>query len=128
LYNKIKTRFSKVSTAKAALDDLQKAPNDKDIQAQLRVQLKKLMMDDVVFAKVITQIIQNAIKTEVGAAVINQVARDDAIQLGQKGVNISHQEALTWVRQNSSSASKYRKTICWRINAWLISPNKLFIF
>lgn len=83
LYQVIKARFRKESTAKAALDDLTETPGDEDIQAQLRVQLKKLMKEDKKFAGQIEQITQEANQTEAGATIIKQVAGDNAIQFGQ---------------------------------------------
>ena len=83
LYQVVKARFSKEPTAKAALEDLAGTPDDEDIQAQLRVQLKKLMKEDRKFAAQVEQMTQEANQTEAGATIIKQVAGDNAIQFAQ---------------------------------------------
>ena len=41
LYQALKKRFSKKPAAQEALADIEKEPNDTDVQAALRIQLKK---------------------------------------------------------------------------------------
>lgn len=79
----LKTRFAKKSAAQQALADLEKVPNDRDLQAALRVQLRKLLEQDEAFADQLKQLLQEAGKTETGATIIKQVAGNDAKQFGQ---------------------------------------------
>lgn len=50
IYQALKTRFGKKPAAQETLNDLEKAPNEQDLQAALRVQLKKLLAEDEAFA------------------------------------------------------------------------------
>jgi hypothetical protein len=79
----LKKGFTKKPSAQEALDDLEKSPEDPDLQAVLRVQLKKTLEEDKTFAAQIKQLLQEAQKTEAGATIIKQVAGDNAKQFGQ---------------------------------------------
>lgn len=83
MYQALKARFGKKPVAQEALADLEKAPEDADLQAALRVQLKKLLAEDEVFAAQLQRLLQEAGGTEAGATIIKQVAGDDARQFGQ---------------------------------------------
>lgn len=50
LYGALKQRLIGHPVAAAALEDLERTPADTDAQAQLRMQLKKLIADDAAFA------------------------------------------------------------------------------
>jgi len=85
----LKARFAKKPAAQEALTDLEKAPNDADLQVALRVQLRKLLEQDTAFAAHLQQLLQEAGKTETGATIIKQVAGNDAKQFGQVFGNIT---------------------------------------
>lgn len=89
IYQALKARFGKKPAAQEALADLEKAPSDTDLQAALRVQLKKLLVEDEAFAAQLQQLLQKAGGTEAGATIIKQVAGDNAKQFGQVFGNIS---------------------------------------
>lgn len=50
VWDLVKDRFAKKPTAEEALRDLLKDPNDPDLQAAVRVQLRKLLEEDAEFA------------------------------------------------------------------------------
>ncbi len=83
LFELLNERLKPETAAKEAMDDLQKTPNDDDIQAQMRVQLKKLLAEDTDLAAQIAEITKEANETEPGATIINQAAGKNAIQFGQ---------------------------------------------
>jgi hypothetical protein len=89
IYQAIKARFSKKPAAQEALVDLAKAPDDADLQASLRVQLKKLLAEDAAFAGQLQDLLQEAGGTEAGATIIRQVAGDHATQFGQVFGNVT---------------------------------------
>ncbi len=89
IYQALKTRFSKKPAAQEALADLEKAPNEADYQAALRVQLKKLLAEDESFAAQLQRLLQEASGTEAGATVIKQIAGDNAKQFGQVFGNVT---------------------------------------
>jgi hypothetical protein len=83
IYQLLKDRFSKKPSAEEALTDLKKTPDDSDVQAALRVQLKKLLAEDEAFAAQLHQLLKEAASTEAGATIIQQTAGDNAKQFGQ---------------------------------------------
>jgi len=89
VYQALRTRLSQKPAAQEALVDLEKDPDDADLQAALRVQLKKLLADDEKFATQLQQLLQKAGNTEAGATIIKQVAGDNAKQFGQVFGNIT---------------------------------------
>ena len=89
IYQALKARFGVKPAAQEALTDLEKAPSDTDLQAALRVQLKKLLAEDEAFAAQLQQLLQKAGGTEAGATIIKQVAGDNAKQFGQVFGNIT---------------------------------------
>lgn len=89
LYKILKNRISKKPAAKEALDDLEKTPDDSDLQATLRVQIKKLLAEDDTFALELQRLLSEAEKTETGAINIKQTAGDNAIQVGKVDGNFT---------------------------------------
>ncbi len=89
IYRVLKTRFGKKPSAQEALTDLEKTPDDPDLQAALRVQLKKLLAEDEAFAAQLQHLLEEGGKTETGSTVIKQVAGDNAKQFGQVFGNIT---------------------------------------
>lgn len=83
IYQALKNRFSKKPAAQEALTDLEKSPDDADLQAVLRVQLQKVLKDDEGLAQQLQNILQKAGKTKTGATTIQQIAGDNAQQFGQ---------------------------------------------
>ncbi len=83
LYNLLKARLGKKPAAQETLSDLEAAPEDPDLQATLRVQLKKLLAEDEEFADQLRGFLEKAGQTETGSIVIKQVAGDNAKQFGQ---------------------------------------------
>jgi hypothetical protein len=89
VYQALKTRVSNKPRAQEALVDLEKAPEDPDRQAALRVQLRKLLEEDEAFAMQLQQALKEAETTEAGATIIKQIAGDNAKQFGQVFGNIT---------------------------------------
>lgn len=89
IYHALKARFDKKPAAQEALADLEKAPDDGDFQAALRVQFKKLLAEDEAFAAQLQHLLQEAGRTEAGATIIKQIAGDNAKQFGQVFGNIT---------------------------------------
>jgi len=83
IYQLFKTRFGSKPAAEEALSDLEKAPDDADHQAALRVQLKKVLAEDEEFAEQVQRLLQQAGETQAGATIIQQTAGDNAKQFGQ---------------------------------------------
>jgi len=75
IYQVLKARLGKKPAAQEALADLEKAHDDTDLQAALRVQLKKLLAEDEAFAVQLQHLLQEAGRTETGATIIKQVAK-----------------------------------------------------
>jgi len=89
IFETLKARIGKKPAAQEALADLEKAPDDADLQVALRVQLKKLLEEDKAFATQLQQLLQEAGKTEAGATIIKQVAGNNAKQFGQVFGNVT---------------------------------------
>jgi hypothetical protein len=83
VYQALTTHFSSKPAAQETLTDLEKAPDDADLQAALRVQLKKVLAEDETLATQLQRRLQEAEETEVGATIIQQTAGDNAKQFGQ---------------------------------------------
>jgi hypothetical protein len=89
IYQRLKARFGNKPVPQNALVDLVHVPTDPDRQAALRVQLKKLLAEDVSFAAQLQDILKEAGKTQAGATIIQQVAGDNAKQFGQVFGNVT---------------------------------------
>lgn len=83
IYDVLKGRFEKKPAAQEVLTDLEKSPEDTDIQGAMRIQLKKLLQEDEAFATQLQETLTKAGKTEAGATIIQQHAGDNATQIGQ---------------------------------------------
>ena len=90
LWTAVKEKFAKKPAAQESLEDLLKAPKDKDFQAAFRVQLKKALLDDEDFAKTLAPLIEKAeasYKAKLkGAGAIAQ--GEGATAVGKGGINI----------------------------------------
>lgn len=60
LWQGLKAKFDTKTAAKEALTDLLKAPDDADLQAAFRVQLKKLVEEDAAFGEKLRALLQDA--------------------------------------------------------------------
>ena len=83
IYQLFKARFVSKPAAQEALSDLERAPGNADLQAALRVHLKKVLAEDEAFAEELERLLQEAGETEAGATIIQQTAGDNAKQFGQ---------------------------------------------
>jgi hypothetical protein len=89
IYQVLKARLGKKPAAQEALADLEKAHDDTDLQAALRVQLKKLLAEDEAFAVQLQHMLQEVGGTEAGATIIKQIAGDNAKLFGLVFGNIT---------------------------------------
>ena len=92
LYAKIRSHLSRKPSAEEALTDFEKTPNNEDIQAAFRVQLKKLLIEDEEFAQQISDMLAECKKVE-GDATIYQagsggVATERGVAAGEGGVAV----------------------------------------
>ncbi len=92
IWAKLHPKVKAKEAAKEAVEDLATAPEDKDLQTALRVQLKKLLEKDQALAEEILQLMQKGFPTETSTTIeieqkgdIQQEAGDNAKQIGQIG-------------------------------------------
>ena len=76
VWGALKSKFDNKQAAKEALTDLLKSPDDSDLQAAFRVQVKKILEEDSVFAEEL-----NGLVKEAGTHVDVKV-RDGAVAIG----------------------------------------------
>jgi hypothetical protein len=67
----LERRFKEKPAAQEALEDVKKDPQDEDLQAALRVQLKKLLAADEAFRAELTQLLEQ-IKSTSGGGILAQ--------------------------------------------------------
>lgn len=60
LWQGLKTKFDTKASAKEALTDLLQTPDDADLQAAFRVQLKKLVEEDATFSETLQRLLKDA--------------------------------------------------------------------
>ena len=77
LWERVMDKFAAKPAAKEAADDLLKNPDDADLQAQFRVQLKKALEEDETFAEQIQELVEQA------GVQTNVQVRDGAAALGE---------------------------------------------
>jgi hypothetical protein len=86
----IKRRFQGKPAAEEALKDVEEAPQDEDLQAALRVQLKKVMQQDEAFAAELATLLDEALRSAPATyqiTVSNVIAEgDNAVAGGQVAV------------------------------------------
>ncbi len=93
IYQAVKAKFNQKPAAVEALSDLKENPSDEDIQAAVRVQLKKLLAEDASFASQLQQLLEMAQSTD-ASTVVNvagdgtAVVGDNDTVIGKKGVNV----------------------------------------
>lgn len=92
-WNKAKAIWAKLHpkveakvAAQEAAADVAKNPEDEDLQAALRVQLKKILEEDQALAEEITKILQEAAtKSDSGSPQVNAQSYDDSTQINTAG-------------------------------------------
>jgi hypothetical protein len=89
LYDLLEAKLKPETPAKEAMEELKKAPDDADLQAQMRVQLKKMLAEDAELAAQIADITKEANETPAGATIISQTAGKNAIQFGQNSGQVT---------------------------------------
>lgn len=95
LWSALRKRFEGKPAAKEAMDDMQKAPQDQDAQAVLRVQLKKALAEDADFLAQIAKLLEEA-QAEAQAAGVQVTVRGSgaaavgpgAVAAGTRGVAV----------------------------------------
>jgi hypothetical protein len=88
LYQAIKARFRSHPAAAEALADLEETPDDEDVQAALRLQLKKQMEADQAFTDALRQLLEEIRQDEQAATFLTQVYGGEVgkiINIGQAG-------------------------------------------
>jgi len=90
LWHSIKTKFSKKEATREALDDLIKNPDDPDMQAAFRVQLRKVIEEDQSFRSNVTDLVVNL---NLNASIRNEgsgaIALGTSTALGEKAQQIN---------------------------------------
>lgn len=84
VYDAIKARFASKEPAKKALDNLVKAPEDLNYQAAVRIELTKLLQEDAIFARQLTDLLKEAAQANVDE-VFNTQIYGDVQKLAQMG-------------------------------------------
>ena len=84
VWEKLHPKVQAKEAAKEAITDLVDAPDDKDLQAALRVQLKKLLDSDAALAEAIDQILQaDASDGTPGTQIVQRVTGNQNQVIGQ---------------------------------------------
>lgn len=74
LYQAIKARFTGNPVTESALSDFTANPEDADLQATLRVQLKKILDADPAFAKKLSDLTGTRVSQETGVVFYNNIS------------------------------------------------------
>jgi hypothetical protein len=88
LYDAIKQRFSKKPIALETMDDLEKKPNDPDLQAALRVQLRKLLDEDAAFAEELRALLSQGSGISISQTGSGSVATNEGVSAGEQGLAV----------------------------------------
>jgi hypothetical protein len=89
LWEVIRKHFSRKPSAQESLVDLLKNPNDSDLQAAFRVQLRKLLEEDNEFAKTIKDIAENL--EEKAKYISSQIGTENISIQGNGNILTQHQ-------------------------------------
>jgi hypothetical protein len=84
IWGKLQPKVEAKEAAKEAAEDVAKNPDDEDLQASFRVQLKKILEADAELAKEIAEILQTQ-NSDSGAAVVNAQSYDNSVQINKAG-------------------------------------------
>ncbi|MBD2596424.1 hypothetical protein H6G74_19115 [Nostoc spongiaeforme FACHB-130] len=80
IWGKLQPKVEAKEAAKEAAADVAQTPDDEDLQASLRVQLKKILDADTALAEEIAQILQ-ATKSDDTSVSLNAQSYDESIQI-----------------------------------------------
>ncbi len=84
VWEKLRPKVEEKEAAKEAAEDVAAAPDDEDLQAALRVQLKKILEKNEALAKEIAQLMNSDAPTGLGGTTIQQkVTGDQNKSIGQ---------------------------------------------
>ena len=92
LYQTLKDRFKTRSSAKEALADLEAQPNDPDVQAALRIQLKKQMTKDQTLVDQLQQLLSEIKQDQETYSFLTQVYGgnvDSILNIGELKGNLT---------------------------------------
>ena len=81
IWAKLHPKVEAKEAAKEAVEDLATAPDDKDLQTALRVQLKKLLEKDQALATEIAQLMQEDSPSKTGGTQVQQKVTDNKGQV-----------------------------------------------
>lgn len=98
LWARLRPKAESTQALQAAISDAAAAPEDEDAQAQLRLQLKKLLADDEQLAKELAEVLADAQKA--GVTVI--ASGDRAVALNNSNNNQINTGDRTYERQPES--------------------------
>lgn len=107
LYETLRARFKKKSSAKQALSDLEAEPNNEDVQGALRRQLTKEMNADATLAETLRKLLDEIEQDQPSHTFLTQVYGGEVGQI----INAKHIGTVTYKRNSSQSesAAKPRK-------------------
>lgn len=84
VWGKLQPKVEAKEAAKEAATDVAQSPDDEDLQASLRVQLKKILDADTALAEEIAKILQET-KSNDGSVNLNAQSYDESIQINTAG-------------------------------------------
>lgn len=86
IWGKLKPKVEAKEAAKEAAADVAQNPEDKDLQASLRVQLKKILEADTALAEELAKILQQAAKkSDSSAPKVDAQSYDSSVQINTAG-------------------------------------------
>jgi hypothetical protein len=109
LWEAVQKKFKNKPTAKESLEDLKRTPEDSDIQAAFRVQLKKVLQEDSAFVKELELLLESVesshkAKLDGGGAIAQG---EGATAVGKGGINIGGSvSGSTIITGNKNKVSK----------------------
>jgi len=103
LWHKISSQFNNSESGKESIDDLMRNPDNQDIQASFRVQLKRNLEKDDAFKKEIIRLIEEVSAKDVFSAKING---DGAIAQGRGAKSVGANGILLDGNNNSIKLNK----------------------
>lgn len=89
IYRRLRARFQQRPAAQEALVELERQPNDADVQAAVRLQLRKLLEEDQGFATELYQLVQTSININAEKITIDQKSGNASTQFGQVIGNVT---------------------------------------
>ncbi len=89
IYQRLKARFQQRPAAQEVLAELERQPNDADVQAAARLQLRKLLEEDQAFATVLHELVETSIDLRAKSITIDQKSGNASSQFGQVFGNVT---------------------------------------